>query len=99
MTTLQTTVYCGDVDGEKKQWLLLDDGIFSVTKPMTTDEIKEHRGEKWYRPIVKYEQEHKVTDGVKNFSTEIHGTAHWLESLRMIEEMCDRNGANLGVEE
>jgi len=80
------------MNGEKKQWLLLDDNVFSVTEPLTTDEIKELRGSEWYRPLVTYIHDDAEPGGGEHCTVEIHDTVHWPESLRKIEEMRRRDG-------
>lgn len=99
LTRFLDTVYCDGMNGERVQWLIEDNGVFSITCKMTTDEISHLRGENWYRPLVRYEQRHEAEGEIPIYSTEVHDTGKWLEAKRQIEEMRKRDGVELPVSE
>ena len=80
------------MNGEKLQWMIQDGEQYTLTKPMTADEIAALMGSLWYRPFVTYNHEHDSGGLV----VEIHDTGHWLESKRKMDEMRRRNGIELG---
>lgn len=91
MTNAITTVYCADMNGEKIQWLLMDNGVFSVSPPITVDDIKAIRQGHWHRPLVPYDLEHQASGGGPIcVTTEIKDTKYWHEVKERIGTMTEK---------